>query len=366
MTKPHLSDLIAELSNIHASCIAMEKAFAPEIAATHGNYHESARNLLHYLGFRQHDLREIQVKLSALGLSSLGRMEAHTLAGLDAVLCALRALAGKKAWPRPPAEPGVDFVSGPALLSEHANQLLGLAVERKARIMVSMAREAGEQYTVIRDLMAAGMDVMRVNCAHDDESVWMGMISNLRRAEREVGRSCRILMDLGGPKLRTGALSGGPQVMRWKTVKGRRGEAIAPSRIRIFASDNKNVEETVFLTVEPSVFETAERGDHLDLHLPGGRIRKLRIVQKEEGSCWAECLHSGYGETGMRVTLRHKHKVKAKGTIGELPRLEDPLLLKCGDTLIVTGPGGPAERRLAAADPVRIPCTLPQVFPFVK
>jgi pyruvate kinase len=373
MTKPQLTYLLTKLADIRASCVAMEKTFELEIAATHRNYRESARNLLHYLGLRQHDLRDIQFKLSTLGLSSLGRMEPNTLAGVDAVRLALGALAGKKARPETPAGHGVDFVTGPALLSKHANKLLGPALNRKARIMVTMPREAGEQYTVIRDLLAAGMDVMRVNCAHDDENVWLGMISNLRRAEREVGRSSKVLMDLGGPKLRTGALGGGLQVMRWKTEKDRRGEVIAPRRIRITGKGANNGEASagtpnkdVLLPVDDSLIEAAEPDDHLDLHLPGGRIRKLRIVQKEAGFCWAECLHSGYGETGMPVTLRHKHKKKASGTIGVLPPLEEPLRLRCGDTLVVTGQNEEGCQAANAGESARIPCTLPQVFPYVK
>ena len=45
-----------------------------------------ARNLVHYLALRQHDLRPIQHELAARGLSSLGRAEAHVLATIDAVL----------------------------------------------------------------------------------------------------------------------------------------------------------------------------------------------------------------------------------------------------------------------------------------
>ncbi len=39
-------------------------------------------------------------------------------------------------------------------------------------------------------------------------------IENLRRAERATGRNCRILMDLAGPKLRTGPLAPDPAVVK--------------------------------------------------------------------------------------------------------------------------------------------------------
>ncbi len=47
---------------------------------------------------------------------------------------------------------------------------------------------------------------MRINCAHDDARAWLRMIEHLRRAEQLLGKSCRVVMDLAGPKLRTGTL----------------------------------------------------------------------------------------------------------------------------------------------------------------
>ena len=47
---------------------------------------------------------------------------------------------------------------------------------------------------------------MRINCAHDTPEIWQGAIDNIRRVEREIGTPCKIMMDLGGPKIRTGAV----------------------------------------------------------------------------------------------------------------------------------------------------------------
>ena len=72
------------------------------------------------------------------------------------------------------------------------------------RIMVTMPSEAAQSYELVKSLIEAGMDVMRVNCAHDSEHEWECMIANMRRASQESGKPCKVLMDLGGPKLRTG------------------------------------------------------------------------------------------------------------------------------------------------------------------
>ena len=84
-----LERLARTLDEIRGRCLQMEYSFAREIERVDPEYRISARNLLHYLALRQHDLRDMQRELASLGLSSLGRMEAHTLAGLDAVLAAL-------------------------------------------------------------------------------------------------------------------------------------------------------------------------------------------------------------------------------------------------------------------------------------
>ncbi len=78
--------------------------------------------------------------------------------------------------------------------------------------MVTMPSEAATVRQLMRDLVAQGMDCIRINCAHDDAEAWYQMVENLRRAKVEQARECKILMDLGGPKLRTGPIETGPAV----------------------------------------------------------------------------------------------------------------------------------------------------------
>jgi pyruvate kinase len=84
------------------------------------------------------------------------------------------------------------------------------------RIMVTMLPEAATNYELVRDLLTHGMDCMRINCAHDDPDAWSGMIQNLRRAEKETNKHCKIAMDLAGPKLLTGTVKPGPAVLKYR------------------------------------------------------------------------------------------------------------------------------------------------------
>ena len=94
-----------------------------------------------------------------------------------------------------------------------------------------MPSEAADDYLLVHDLLQQGMDCMRINCAHDDAAAWLRMIEHLRRAEQSLGRSCRVVMDLAGPKLRTGPLEPGPAVVRIRPRRDVYGRVTAPARV---------------------------------------------------------------------------------------------------------------------------------------
>jgi pyruvate kinase len=61
----------------------------------------------------------------------------------------------------------------------------------------------------IPELVAAGMDVARLNFAHGTPASRAGAAAAIRRAADEAARPVAILADLAGPKIRLGALAGG-------------------------------------------------------------------------------------------------------------------------------------------------------------
>jgi pyruvate kinase len=92
------------------------REWLPHIARL--GFRPSAHNLAAYLAFREHDLRGLQDRLEPLGLSSLGRCEAHVLPALEAVRATLAALGGRDGAPaqRPRRR---DFALGDRLLERH-------------------------------------------------------------------------------------------------------------------------------------------------------------------------------------------------------------------------------------------------------
>ena len=216
-----------ELTRIRADMVANESRTQPHLAEIHANYRDSSRNLLHYLARRRRDLRPLQRSLAAMGVSSLGRAESNVLASVDAVLRVLGTLVRGACQDTPRASDAFEFARGERLLAEHTDALRGSATNgRPVRIMVTMPSEAVDDYLLVHHLLQQGMDCMRINCAHDDAGAWARMIDHLKQAERALGRSCRVFMDLAGPKLRTGPLEPGP-ARRQAAAGDRRVAALA-------------------------------------------------------------------------------------------------------------------------------------------
>lgn len=363
--------LIAPLQELYNQARAVEQAQTEQLQQIEPIFRASACNLLHYLALRQHDLRQLQNELTMLGLSSLGRLEAHTLATLEAVLVALHRLADQV--PPPLAPPPVSFHSGPMHLHEHSLQLLGVASgKRDVRIMVTMPSEAATDSSLIRSLLAAGMDVMRINCAHDEPAAWLAMIQNLRQAERALGRPCKILADLAGPKLRTGALEPVGHLLKYQPQRDVRGRVVAPAQLWVPRTTAGAPHPTLpTLPLADDLGQRLQVGDAVMFKDTRRHKRTLLIVAVDEQGCLAASEQTGYVEAGLPLQLWRSQTVIAKGSFGALPPYSMPITLLVGDTLLLTDdsqPGRPAQRDANGAilQPAQIPVTLPAVFQTVQ
>ena len=142
------------------------------------------------------------------GVSSLGRCEARVLENLTAVEATLSRLSGSSAETSHPSFS--EYHRGERLLAEHTEAALGpMPSGRHVRIMATLPAKAAVDYELVRDLVARGMDIARINCAHDDPDAWAAMAAHVRRAATETGRPCRVCMDLCGPRSRVDAVIGG-------------------------------------------------------------------------------------------------------------------------------------------------------------
>jgi pyruvate kinase len=373
--------LLGELTDLRSDMLQLEAEYRAKTAAVHPAYQRSAGNLFHYLALRKRDMRPLQDSLAALGLSSLGRSESHALASVHAVLAVLHQLAGRE-WHRPATvEPDVSFVEGKTLLDTHTAALLGLPpAGRDVHIMVTMPSEAARDYGLVRDLLAGGMNCMRINCAHDDAEAWAAMIGNLRSAEHEVGTRCRILMDLAGPKLRTGPIEPGPQVIKWRPRRDRFGHVIRPARIWLTSPDSPQpppAPADACLPVAGAWLARLQVGTTIKFFDARGSSRSMQVMEAVGDNWWAESSQTAYIHSGLPLYRSYSAGAAPvarrvdQTSVGELPARSQAIVLQQGDTLIVTREatlGRPAayDDQGQGLGPASIGITLPEIFPDLR
>jgi pyruvate kinase len=370
-----LGQLIEELTTIRSDMVRLEHHFKRELSLEQPIYDRSARNLLHYVALRRRDVRGLQRKLATLGLSSLGRCEAHVMASIDSVLNLLHQLAAQSFTP-PAEHAGVSFLDGKELLDKHTEALFGKSsMRRNVRIMVTVPTQAADDYGFVRDLVTAGMDCMRINCAHDSPEHWERMVTNLRKAECETGRKCRITMDLAGPKLRTGAIEPGPCVVKFRPKRDALGFVTTPARVGLFPKDGEIARSPsdAILPVPSDWLAKLRLEDEVEFSDARGASRKLRVIEKSGAGFWTESRNTAYVTPGVELHLRRNGRSVGyvDTVVGELPSLEQRLTLKCGDTLMLMknptlGANARHDDNGRLIAPAHISCTLPEVFATVR
>jgi len=367
-----LDKLIEQLGAIRLEMLDLETAALTDRCDLHESHSESAKNLLHYLVLRRHDLRNIQDQLSAHGLSSLGRAESHVRANIDAIEGILRRLSGNGHEPLQVSDT-LSYEDGLGLLEKHSEKLLGPnPAHRRVRIMVTMPGEAAHDYEFVRKLLLDGMDCMRINCAYDDVHAWAGMIEQARRASKELGKSCRILMDLAGPKLRTGTMMPGPEVIKWRPRRNLYGGITSSLRIWLSEASGASAPPEpadVSLPITGKWLHQLHPGDVLKFFDARGSARSIKALRVAKGGWWAESNQTTYVASGTVLHLARPGKPIEifPGRVGRLPATEQSILLKTGDQLLLTrlpieGAGAAHGDDGQSISPPRISVTLPKIF----
>ena len=196
-TKSIMGELCTSLQEIDKQMLRTEQHFDYLLRDIHKSNYGNARNLLHYLALRNLDIRELQDQLHAMGLSSLASSESHIRGQLIAIL---QRLGRMKEFP----DKIFDYASSKISLQQKSAALFGHRNdEQLPYIMVTFDAALAGDYAAVKNLLQSGMNVARINCAHDNESTWFRMIQHIRRASKITGLPCKIYMDLAGPKIRT-------------------------------------------------------------------------------------------------------------------------------------------------------------------
>ncbi|WP_081882203.1 pyruvate kinase [Cryobacterium sp. MLB-32] len=366
MTSLELSDLISlhtEIDELRADMLLAELRQADQISAVQPRHEFSARNLVHYAELRAHDVRDLQVRLARHGLTSLGRTESDVLASIDALLRTLTLLidpASHSSDAHPVAVPHPR--DGTAVLTRNTALLLGAEpAHRSTRIMVTLPSETATDPGIVQSMITSGMDLARINCAHDGMTEWMAMIAHIRAAETGTGERCLVAMDLGGPKLRTGPIMAGPRVIKVKPERSATGTVLRRGLVWLGARPDNAVAPgaSVIPITEPSWLRRRRVGDEISLVDARGAYRTITVEQIYADGCLASLPETVYFVPGLALGAKHdaRHVV---GVVGVLPSTEQFLLVRRGDTLILTADLSPVP--LSTNGTHRIGCTLPEAF----
>jgi pyruvate kinase len=333
----------------------------------------SRDNLLAYLALRDHDLQDLQLELAEIGLSSLGRLESNVLTSLQHVMELLGGRFPQTSLSLP------DSAKAQSLLAQRSRALLGRArAGRSTRIMVTVDAGIIRQSHLLEQLLLAGMDIARINCAHDSSADWAQIIDAIRQAEnllthrgQGVGRRCRILMDLAGPKVRTGPLEVENRPLKLSVPKDSEGR---PSRLLEGYLDG-DIQQSEWVRTPGLV-------PHFVISLPGQkglaqlqvgetlrfedarqRARTLYVLERlspsrvRVGLDGTAYLHEG-------ATIRGERGVEL--SVGRLTPQPVDLRVQAGDALrLYRNAERPGHRR-RQGEPASISCTLPEALRAVE
>jgi pyruvate kinase len=165
-------------------------------------------------------------------------------------------------------------------------------MKRRAKIVCTLgpASSSPEQ---IRALVAAGMDVARLNLSHGSRAEHAALYREVRAASDAAGRAVAVLVDLQGPKIRLGEFEDGgvtlhvgdqftittePDVEGNEAIVGTSYAALAKDVTKgstLLVDDGKVrllVEDTDGTRVRTSVVEGGRISDHKGINLPGVRV----------------------------------------------------------------------------------------------
>jgi pyruvate kinase len=349
----------------------------------------SLDNLLCYLVLREQDLSDLQIRLVEEGLSSLAMSEDNVLSSIEQVLKyfgikPVNTASLRKTDPR----------SGRLIITKRSKLLFGsMPKERKTHIMVTLDSSDIYQYELIGQLLGNGMEIARINCAHNTAKEWKLIVETLRGAEEQLlqdgkgveRRRCKILMDLGGPKIRTGPmeLKVRPlQIFSPKDIHGR------PMRLVEGFLDGEAI-ETEVLNLEGA---TSSSFVIAISKINYGGLGSLKIGQKitfkdaRDGRPRKLTVLERISPTRVRIGLEHTAFLK-EGTKLECQINESDNDLKCSFTVGVTRPqpieisveagnilrlyrdtrlGHAGDKNRFEEDPASISCTYPDILDQVK
>lgn len=354
-------------------------------------YSESARNLIHYLALKCLDIEQLKEDLSSTGLLNLETINSNVLASLTAGIQLLENLKSTSLNTQDNISAGICSQEGlyqqetgnvtiqamRKKLSSNKELLFGtLREKRTTHIMVTVGQEASESETLLTDLLKAGASVIRINCAHGNPGIWSEIIKRVRRSSQMLETPCRILMDLAGPKIRTGNLKPGPCAIKISPKKNATGNVIFPAQVWLShkeAGPPAHLSPDAVLFIDDQQFLTGlQIGDTLKFSDARGKKRILKISRQfhvfSGAGFVAECTRTAYVQSGTELYVKGKKGRFPIGQVVDVPAKGPFVRLRVGDLLIISRDSSCEQDELSVhiSGAHRIMCSSGYLFDSVK
>ncbi len=185
-------------------------------------------------------------------------------------------------------------------------------MSRRAKIVATLG-PASSSPERLAELVAAGIDVARLNMSHGTRAGHLAAYRCVRAASDAAGHSVGVLIDLQGPKIRLGTFAAGPvrllagqeftittrevpgdQHQAGTTYAGLAGDVRSGDRVLV--DDGRIVLEVLTAAdgrVRTRVVVGGVVSDHKGLNLPGGRVSVPALTAKDEADLrWALSLQA--------------------------------------------------------------------------
>jgi pyruvate kinase len=146
---------------------------------------------------------------------------------------------------------------------------------RRTKIVATLGPATSSEQS-IGDLVRVGVDVTRLNFSHGDHQMHLNNAQIVQATAKELGRNVAIMQDLQGPKIRTGEVEGGTEL-----VQG--------SKLVISAGDFVGDASRLSTTYD-RLAEDVKPGDRL---LIDDGLIGLKVVSVEDGDIVCEVLEGG-------------------------------------------------------------------------
>ncbi len=242
---------------------------------------------------------------------------------------------------------------------------------RRAKIVCTLG-PAVESPEKVRELIAAGMNMARLNLSHGSYDEHQGRLDRVRAAAKEAGKAVAVLVDLQGPKIRLARFENGPhELVRGDiftittddvpgtkervgtTYKGLPGDCKAGDRILI--DDGKVTVEVVEVKGNDVVTKCIQPGfvsNNKGINLPGVAVSVPAMSEKDEDDLrWGlragadfialsfvrdaadvKDVHAIMDEVGIRIPVIAKiEKPQAVANLVEIVEAFDGIMVARGD-----------------------------------